>query len=935
MNRRCFIQMGCYILVCLFLTISTASARVCFLPDSTDCGSSDVNIPDVPCKYYSCKEAGGESNAYQTCYPERTYNNGGVNVTCWQVKCNISKSECEAQAKATSQSCKFDDASGCYYLGECKQCNKDLYDLKEPKSGSDWECDSCTGCDGTFYNCTAKEKECYQINSNYTSKCADSQTAEEVKGVKDSKGNQCYTCKDKPIDKCVDIAAIKDEQEPIIKTTQATATKEETTATLKCGDKLSFETPYYNHTKIQGNGTIVAASFETLKYYYDNEDKQYYLRYTNPNVNNGEPLCLANQLCAQYITYKRGDFKTPYYVVSVNASSNDYNDYSQYQGLTWCCDSQRYLSGESASSFRNCKSAGENSTIQTDERYRVKKYTCPEGYTLNGTKCVKTTYTCPTGYTLGTDNTCKQTTCKQGYTLQDVNGQKRCVADAYSCPTDGKYKYKLSGNKCVCDNDKPSDDDSITVRFQYTCNGQSCSSDVTDKIKYDFNGEVGNNTSGTAIAKTDWNNTNVFEWMEAEEFTDRNNPYSCTFDGIGCGKYDIDNGYDNDACNAKEVETYYLYYHDLDFDYDNTDVISKGSFADVEMYPLKDENTGKYFYLMRNEYDVLSVKCTALAMNGGNFDDDAYDRCMLQGAHEVTNNEIVLQLPLKGGEQCTALDGQKCIYYVVSCPYDTADCMNNAHWKPYYTITSSGDSSRVTSDRHYMQLMSDDGLQAKFEKTKNYNLEPKSNKIVYYSCDLQKWDKVTLEAYTDVIGYAFNLNDQCSTVRKETHIIEGGPDADQVVTDKLIGYVRIGGYSTISGTTVTSNLYIAGTVHDEFTIGGINQPGFSVYYNCGHQTGDNHQADMYSTGSVTVRAGKYNWGGSTVFTQTSSATDCSANYGEASVGRTYFNVYGGNRLSTRCKDTTGSNGGGYIKDSKGAYIILCGAKYDNECNTAY
>ena len=196
------------LMLMLFLSvtaISTASARVCFLPDSTDCGSSDVNIPDVPCKYYNCKEAGLKNETYQTCYDERTYNNGGVNVNCKQVKCNISKSECEAQAKATSQSCKFDDASGCYYLGECKQCNKDLYDLKEPKSGSDWECDSCTGCDGTFYNCTAKEKECYQINSKYTSSCSDSQIAKEVTGVKDSHGNQCYTCESKPVDENCEI----------------------------------------------------------------------------------------------------------------------------------------------------------------------------------------------------------------------------------------------------------------------------------------------------------------------------------------------------------------------------------------------------------------------------------------------------------------------------------------------------------------------------------------------------------------------------------------------------------------------------------------------------------------------------------------------------------------------------------------------------------
>ena len=91
MNRRCFIQMGCYILVCLFLTISTASARVCFLPDSTDCGEGDVagsgNV-DVPCQYSTCP---AYNTNYQKCYTERIYNNGGVNVECKQVKCSLSK----------------------------------------------------------------------------------------------------------------------------------------------------------------------------------------------------------------------------------------------------------------------------------------------------------------------------------------------------------------------------------------------------------------------------------------------------------------------------------------------------------------------------------------------------------------------------------------------------------------------------------------------------------------------------------------------------------------------------------------------------------------------------------------------------------------------------------------------------------------------------
>ena len=195
MNRRCFIQMSYYLLVCLFLMISAASARVCFLPDSTDCGSSDVDIPDIPCKYYTCKEAGLKNEAYQTCYDERTFNKGGTLVPCKQVKCKLSKSECEEQAKATSHSCQIDKISGCHYLGECKQCNKDVYDLKEPKSGSDWECDSCTGCDGTVYSCRYKQS-CEGLN--YSTSCSDSQIAHEVEGVKDSEGNQCYTCESKP-----------------------------------------------------------------------------------------------------------------------------------------------------------------------------------------------------------------------------------------------------------------------------------------------------------------------------------------------------------------------------------------------------------------------------------------------------------------------------------------------------------------------------------------------------------------------------------------------------------------------------------------------------------------------------------------------------------------------------------------------------------------
>ena len=181
-------------------TISTASARVCFLPDSTDCGEGDVvggGDVDVPCQYSSCP---AYNTNYQECYDERTYNNGGVNVTCKQIKCKLSKSECEKQEADpnSSQCCNFDSDSGCYYMGSCKLCNRDVFD-SEKNLGEGYNCYPCKDKNGTFYICTAIEKECKDIKPNYTSSCGDSQIAKEVEGIKDSKGNQCYTCKDKPI----------------------------------------------------------------------------------------------------------------------------------------------------------------------------------------------------------------------------------------------------------------------------------------------------------------------------------------------------------------------------------------------------------------------------------------------------------------------------------------------------------------------------------------------------------------------------------------------------------------------------------------------------------------------------------------------------------------------------------------------------------------
>ena len=206
MIKRCLTSLVATLIVC-FLACSSASARVCFLPDSTDCGEGDVvgsgNV-DVPCQYSSCP---AYNSNYQECYDERTYNNAGVNVTCKQIRCKLSKSKCEElEADANnSQCCNFDSASGCYYMGKCPiLCNRNIYDRTIDLSGEDYTCTSCKDKNGTFYNCTPIEKECSQIDASFSTSCGDSQIAKEAykNGVlaKDSHGNQCYTCEDKPVD---------------------------------------------------------------------------------------------------------------------------------------------------------------------------------------------------------------------------------------------------------------------------------------------------------------------------------------------------------------------------------------------------------------------------------------------------------------------------------------------------------------------------------------------------------------------------------------------------------------------------------------------------------------------------------------------------------------------------------------------------------------
>lgn len=183
--------------------MSTALARVCFLPDSTDCGEGDVvggGDVIIPCKYKTAGEVPLNS-AYQ-----EPYKSG----MCYYARCKISKSTCEANNGKNKKCCKFDDASNCYYMGDCpkEECPADyIYSAEQAadrKSLLNCSCDPCL-TDASKWKCTCPE-ECSKIEpaGTYTNKCDDSQIPHTAEGVIGSNG-QCYTCKDKPVDENCEI----------------------------------------------------------------------------------------------------------------------------------------------------------------------------------------------------------------------------------------------------------------------------------------------------------------------------------------------------------------------------------------------------------------------------------------------------------------------------------------------------------------------------------------------------------------------------------------------------------------------------------------------------------------------------------------------------------------------------------------------------------
>lgn len=130
-------------------------------------------------------------------------------------------------------------------------------------------------------------------------------------------------------------------------------------------------------------------------------------------------------------------------------------------------------------------------------------YSCPVGYTLNGSYCIKytdatpvygnTTYTCPTGYSKN------GTKCVKTYSATYKSG-----ATTYSCPNGGS----LSGTTCTITT-TASSNGSYTCPSGYSLNGSTCYKTYNATSKTTYSCPSGYSLSGSKCVKSSTSTINA------------------------------------------------------------------------------------------------------------------------------------------------------------------------------------------------------------------------------------------------------------------------------------------------------------------------------------------------------------------------------------------------------------------------------------------
>ncbi len=219
---KLLLKRSCWTFIFMALALPV-SARVCFLPDSTDCGEGGVDVPEVQitCATYggyeteaACLEARTNKTA-QTC----TLNSG-----CYYPKCAYD-SERNCKNDNPDKKCLSQDVDGvkCWY-SQPKTCSEQGYQktpcTTDEDSGtvpntleaSDYgPNDTCpqytdrkdagvTGKDGVCSTC--EPQACTTINTAYKNEakkdtCGSNKEAKKVDGTDSAADGPCYTCVDK------------------------------------------------------------------------------------------------------------------------------------------------------------------------------------------------------------------------------------------------------------------------------------------------------------------------------------------------------------------------------------------------------------------------------------------------------------------------------------------------------------------------------------------------------------------------------------------------------------------------------------------------------------------------------------------------------------------------------------------------------------------
>ena len=146
---------------------SSATARVCFLPDSTDCGEGDVDVPDVQvtCATYGGYETPEACLAALKDEPAKTCI---LNSGCYYPKCAYD-SERNCKRENPNKNCLSKDVEGvkCWY-SQAKTCSEQGYKNTPCTTDEDSGTvpNTLEASDGPCYKCTPK-KECKYISNLY------------------------------------------------------------------------------------------------------------------------------------------------------------------------------------------------------------------------------------------------------------------------------------------------------------------------------------------------------------------------------------------------------------------------------------------------------------------------------------------------------------------------------------------------------------------------------------------------------------------------------------------------------------------------------------------------------------------------------------------------------------------------------------------------